>query len=222
VATQEIKPKRTYDAARTKEIILDSAEELFAEHGFSATRIDAIAKNSGYNKSLIYQYFQDKLGLYTEVVKRADQLGDTMIADIFGDLLKHESLTSDAVKFKTFLETIIRESFQFLLEHPRYLKILSWEAAEEWKTWNQITYQPDDITPFYEIAKQAQQNGILRANLDPRFFPILLLYNIYASIQSFSRYRQLLDNNESMVSIEHIKDQVAKFIISGVMEPSQL
>lgn len=31
--------KKTYDAARTKEMILNAAEELFAVHGFSATRI---------------------------------------------------------------------------------------------------------------------------------------------------------------------------------------
>ncbi|MGO4185995.1 TetR/AcrR family transcriptional regulator, partial [Paenibacillus sp. TAF43_2] len=65
-----VQKKRTYDAARSKEIILDAAEQLFAEQGYSAARIDAIASEAGYNKSLIYQYFHDKLGLYTEVVKR--------------------------------------------------------------------------------------------------------------------------------------------------------
>ncbi|NRS50047.1 helix-turn-helix domain-containing protein [Brevibacillus sp. HB2.2] len=46
-------------------MILIAAEELFAEHGFSATRIDTIASVAGYIKSLIYQYYQDKLGLYS-------------------------------------------------------------------------------------------------------------------------------------------------------------
>ncbi|HET8578180.1 MAG TPA: helix-turn-helix domain-containing protein, partial [Methylomirabilota bacterium] len=55
---------RTYDAARTREIILDAAEALFAEHGFHGTSVDAIAVRSGYNKSLLFQYFRDKVGLY--------------------------------------------------------------------------------------------------------------------------------------------------------------
>jgi AcrR family transcriptional regulator len=36
-------------------------------------RIDAIAKASGYNSSLILHYFGDKLGLYARAVKRADK-----------------------------------------------------------------------------------------------------------------------------------------------------
>lgn len=222
ISTQELKPKRTYDAARTKEIILDAAEEIFAELGFSAARIDAIAKAAGYNKSLIYQYYQDKLGLYTEVIIRADQLGDKMLLDINGELLKDESLTSDAVKFKQFLEKLIHGSLQFLLDHPRYLKILSWEMAEEWKTWNQITYLPDDATMFYELAKKAQMNGLLRADLDPKVFPSIVLNNVYSSIQSYSRFRPFLNESNSTDSIVNYKDQVARFIIHGVMEPSAL
>ncbi|OAS18240.1 TetR/AcrR family transcriptional regulator [Paenibacillus oryzisoli] len=220
ISTQEPKPKRTYDAARTKEIILDAAEEIFAEQGFSAARIDAIAKAAGYNKSLIYQYFQDKLGLYTEVIIRADQLGDKMMLDISGELLQDDSLTSDPAKFKQFLEKLIHGSLQFILEHPRYLKILSWEMAEEWKTWNQITYLPDDVTRFYELAKKAQINGLLRADLDAKVFPTILLTNVYSSIQSYSRFKPFLNESHSTASIAHYKDQVARFIIHGVMEPS--
>lgn len=220
IATQEPKPKRTYDAARTKEIILDAAEEIFAELGFSAARIDAIAKAAGYNKSLIYQYFQDKIGLYTEVIIRADQLGDKMLLDMNGELLQDDSLTSDGAKFKQFLEKMIHGSLQFLLDHPRYMKILSWEMAEEWKTWNQITYLPDDATMFYELAKKAQMNGLLRADLDPKVFPSLMLNNVYSSIQSYSRFKPFLTESNSPDSIAHYKDQVARFIINGVMEPS--
>ncbi|HVN16960.1 MAG TPA: helix-turn-helix domain-containing protein, partial [Anaerolineales bacterium] len=61
-----------HDAEGTREIILDAAETVFAEHGFDGARIDAIAKVSGYNKSLIFQYFDDKLGLYAAVIRRAD------------------------------------------------------------------------------------------------------------------------------------------------------
>ncbi|BAH44023.1 hypothetical protein BBR47_30460 [Brevibacillus brevis NBRC 100599] len=34
--------KKRYDAARTKEMILNAAEEMFAAHEFSATRIDTM------------------------------------------------------------------------------------------------------------------------------------------------------------------------------------
>lgn len=222
-ALQPTKSKKKYDAARTKEIILDAAEELFAEQGYSAARIDAIAKASGYNKSLIYQYFHDKLGLYTEVVKRADQLGDRMLAGMLGGLLEDESLTKDPDKFETFLVTLVKSGLQFLFDHPRFLKIFAWEAAEEWQTWNQITYRPDDITPFIEIAKKARQNGILRPDLDPLYFPIILMHNVFLFTVSLKRFKPVvaaeLDETEAL---EHSKEQIASFVVRGLMAPSHL
>jgi TetR/AcrR family transcriptional regulator len=213
---------RTYDAARTKGMILDAAEETFAELGYSAARIDGIAKASGYNKSLIYQYFGDKLGLYTEVVKRADQISEQVTGAAIAELLKNPSLMSDPVVFKSFLEKITRQMYEFLLEYPRYLKILFWEAAEDWKTWNQITYRPDDMTQLHELAIAAKQNGILRRDFDPAMFPILILNVTTATLQSFSRYKEVMGKLDSPEMKEHTMDQIAKFVIYGVMEPSLL
>ncbi len=47
---------RGHDAEKTRETILDTAEAAFAEHGFDGARIDAIARASGYNISLLFQY----------------------------------------------------------------------------------------------------------------------------------------------------------------------
>src|SRR5215510_41033 len=63
---------RVHDAEGARQAILDAAEEVFAEHGFDGARVDVIAKVSGYNKSLIFQYFDDKLGLYAAVIRRSD------------------------------------------------------------------------------------------------------------------------------------------------------
>lgn len=213
---------RTYDAARTKETILDAAEEIFAELGYSAARIDAIAKASGYNKSLIYQYFGDKLGLYTEVVKRADQVGEQATGRIIAGLMSEEGLVSDAAKFKKFLETNTRSMYEFLLEYPRYRKILYWEAAEEWKTWNQISYRPDDLTQLHELAQSAKNNGILRKDLDPALVPVLIMNLTTATLQSFSRFGDLLGNADSEQRQTEIMEQLVQFVIHGVMEPSSL
>lgn len=213
---------KIYDAARTRGIILDAAEKIFAELGYSAARIDVIAKASGYNKSLIYQYFGDKLGLYTEVVKRADQIGEQITGTFISGLLKNEKLTSDPEAFRSFLESMTRETVSFLLEHRSYLRILFWEAAEDWKTWNQITYRPDDATQMHELALAAQKNGILRQDLDPALFPILIMNVTTATLQSSSRFEQLLGTLDSPQMREQTTRQIMQFIIHGVMEPSLL
>lgn len=216
--------KKTYDAAKTRETILDAAEQIFAEQGYSAARVDAIAKASGYNKSLIYQYFHDKIGLYTEVVKRADQLGDRVLGEVIGQLQMDDSLTTDATKFKRYVDTIVKHSYQFMLDHPRFMKIFAWEAAEQWKTWNQITYRPDDISYFLEIARKAKQSGLLRSDLDPLFFPLFLMNNVFFATLSMSRFKSngLESEFNAEQDVEQAKVQIASFVISGIMHPSHL
>ena len=55
------KLRRERDAEVARGAILDAAEEIFAREGFDGARVDAIAEASGYNKSLIFHYFEDKL-----------------------------------------------------------------------------------------------------------------------------------------------------------------
>ncbi|MCM3703896.1 TetR/AcrR family transcriptional regulator [Paenibacillus macerans] len=216
--------KRTYDAARTKAIILDAAEGLFAEHGYSATRIDAIADASGYNKSLIYQYFKDKLGLYTEVVKRADLFGNKMSEEQVGDLLKDETTASDPDKFRRLLEQVIDFSYQLLTDNPRYLKIFAWEAAENWKTWKKIAYNPDDDFPrLYKLTLAAKKNGMIRRDMEPVMVPMILMNTVIPFLQSFRRVSEIFpDDRMPPITQEQFREQIAKFVIYGVMEPSVL
>ena len=77
---------RVHDAEGARRAILNAAEEVFAQHGFDGARIDAIAAAAGYNKSLIFQYFGDKLNLYAEVIKRAPRMkkSEIVIVNISG------------------------------------------------------------------------------------------------------------------------------------------
>ena len=71
---------RIRDANRTREAILAAAAAIFAAQGFAGVRLDAIAEDSGYNKSLIGQYFGDRLGLYSEMIVRGDREVGALLA----------------------------------------------------------------------------------------------------------------------------------------------
>src|SRR5215469_7598351 len=115
---------RWHDAKGTREAILNAAEAVFAEHGFDGARYDAIAQAAGYNKSLIGQYFGDKLGLYAEVVKRIDRDITELGMRVLAPLLENETLVSDAGRFRTFLETTIGLLFDYQLGHPHFMRII--------------------------------------------------------------------------------------------------
>ncbi len=58
---------------RTRALILEVAEELFAQHGYSGASLDAIAARAGIHKPGICYYFPSKRALYETVV--AEVLG---------------------------------------------------------------------------------------------------------------------------------------------------
>jgi AcrR family transcriptional regulator len=57
-------------AADIQESILDAAEVLFLEAGFSATGIEAIAKHAGTSKATVYARFSSKEALFIAVSNR--------------------------------------------------------------------------------------------------------------------------------------------------------
>ena len=51
--------------------MLEAAERAFAERGFHAASVDAIAEASGITKPMVYAYFGSKEGLYRACMQRA-------------------------------------------------------------------------------------------------------------------------------------------------------
>ncbi len=57
-------------APSTRERLLDSAELLFARHGFAATSVRAITREAGCNLAAVNYHFGGKTELYREVFRR--------------------------------------------------------------------------------------------------------------------------------------------------------
>lgn len=61
-----IPPKKEVNS---QEAILKAAIEEFAERGVDGARIESVARQAKFNKSLIYRYFNDKHGLFEAALK---------------------------------------------------------------------------------------------------------------------------------------------------------
>jgi AcrR family transcriptional regulator len=75
-------PPRRRDSARSRELLLQAAGELFGERGFDRTTTRDIGERAGIDPALIARYFGNKSGLYI-AVSRAET-GDTSPPDLFG------------------------------------------------------------------------------------------------------------------------------------------
>jgi TetR/AcrR family transcriptional regulator len=211
---------RTHDAEGAREAILNAAEEVFAEHGFDGARIDAIAKVAGYNKSLIFQYFDDKLGLYAAVIRRLDNEMNGK-QEQFLAALDDGEVISDARKFKALLKTALNVYFDFLVEHPRIMRILNWELAEGWQTLAKIISQRDreDIDRFRSLLYKAQRAGLLRSASDPGVQMVMAVYFCQYYLGSLPLYQILIPDEDfsSPAALARNREQIVEFIINGLM-----
>src|SRR6185312_10664892 len=98
---------RSHDAEASRAAILDAAEEHFAQAGFAGARVDAIAATARYNKSLIFQYFGDKLGLYRAVLGRLHGASERQFTDMVAPLTGRDS-AFDAQTVRTLIEATVR------------------------------------------------------------------------------------------------------------------
>ena len=63
-------PPRTAQGAETREALLETAIELFAERGYSATSVDQLCRRAGIVKTALYWHFGSKEGLLTAALDR--------------------------------------------------------------------------------------------------------------------------------------------------------
>lgn len=73
VYDEPARPATGADTAASEEVarVVDVAVELFADQGYSATKLEAVSKTSGMSKRMIHYHFADKKGLYKQAIDRA-------------------------------------------------------------------------------------------------------------------------------------------------------
>lgn len=121
-----------------REHIVDAAERIFAEQGFTNTKMQDIARAVGVSLGTLYQAYPGKAELYRAIlIARDGEMINTVMAK------GHQVLQQPSIERLLWLmETHLR----FLLEHPDYLRMqlqeghawyhsTAWPSSEEQKMW---------------------------------------------------------------------------------------
>lgn len=215
--------KTTRRSQGAREAILQAAGEAFARHGFSGARIDAIAEAAGYNKSLIFQYFQSKENLYRAVIDLVKGDINEDIAFVSNSCQHDHPLTYEGVR--TFLTLSVAHAFNVLTKHDLLRRMLVWEAAENWQT-----FTSDDV--FYgsmaknmqfmrEYLNRAQQAGLVKPEYDVVTMMALVIATGFGYLNSLPRFNTLFPDVDffSEASIARARQHVTDLILAGVMSP---
>jgi hypothetical protein len=124
-------------------------------------------------------------------------------------------------EFRAFLTAVIGALFDYLLEHPRFLRMFTWEMAEGWQTYRQIAsrLQGEENDQFQMLLRQAEQAGWLRSG----FTPLIQLTMITQICQSYLAYlplyQALLPDEEvpSAQMLSRAREYLVGFILAGML-----
>ncbi len=214
---------RPHDAKAAQAAILDAAEAAFAENGFAGARVDAIAAEAGYNKSLIFHYFGDKLGLYEAVLHQADELSNRIQEEALGPLFLDPSIAGDARRFRAILETAIGMIFDYFVAQPRLRRIFAWAQAEDWQIMKTIwprfqTGSKHTMAAAIALLRQAQRNGVLRPDLSPTLFISFLRGSCLTYLSSLPLLEMMTGQELSTpAALAQAREGIISFFINGAM-----
>lgn len=213
---------RIHNAEGARQAILDAAEEVFAEHGFDGARVDDIARQAGYNKSLLFQYFGDKLTLYAEVIRRADDQTHALQDEALSTML-NAATVDQTDEIRKLLAGYAGWYFDYLVEHPHIQRIYMWEMAEGWQTFSKILIQRDfdDLDQFGPVLTRLQVAGLLRSDLNPllQLSPALFMCSLY--LATLPLYKVLIPDEDftSPAQLALARSFVVEFIVNGLLIP---
>jgi TetR/AcrR family transcriptional regulator, cholesterol catabolism regulator len=112
--------QHTEHGLERKQQLLDAAAELFADRGYSATRIADICRAAGVAKGLFYWYFPTKGALFAELVR-------TMRLRLRRTQGAAMDPTADAV---TRIADGAAASVRFMADHAAYFALLDVERSD--------------------------------------------------------------------------------------------
>jgi AcrR family transcriptional regulator len=100
-----------------REQLLLVARKVFAERGFTATTMEDIAKEAGFTKPILYQFFKSKSELYNEIIKRTSEQLIARLRDAVAE--KENAKDRIEVAFQGYFDMVVSETdaFRILFIH---------------------------------------------------------------------------------------------------------
>jgi TetR/AcrR family transcriptional regulator len=215
---------RERDADAAREAILNAAQEIFARDGFSGARVDDIARHAGYNKALIFHYFDDKLGLYRALMSRTKERLFARFEAAFDRIFAGDSEHVTAERIRALAAECLGAIFDFYTERPQAGRILAWEAAEGWQTFTSCAPATPNSWSRRVLAllDRAQAAGIVRADLDPRLLFTTVMSMPLIHLISLPRFAAIFPDADftSPAAIAHARRQIIELVLRGILTPT--
>lgn len=118
--------KNQKNREKTEAKLVQAIAEVLAEKGFTKLGVNAVARQAGVDKVLIYRYFDDLNGLMEAYAKSSDFWPSSVELLGEGDELAQLS----AMPFADGFAEVFRRYSKAIRSRPLTLEILSWETID--------------------------------------------------------------------------------------------
>ena len=158
---------KTRNAEATKAVILEAAEEVFAEKGFAGASIRLISKKSRVSGSLILFHFQSKEQLYHEV----------KAAIIRRYELEEPTHINEEDPIELYIKKWLAALFDFYRRNPTMVRLSNWGLLEgDMEPWP----GEDELHHLFESRlKKAQEKGEIRGDISPLHLSAMMVGMIH-------------------------------------------
>ncbi len=201
----------------SRKSILNVAAKLFAKLGLDKCSTREIAKESNSNISLISYYFGGKEGLYKEVMREcALEIKDHV-------LLRSKKSKNLPMTKKLFVKEVsetIESMIFFRTKYPEVAQIFSREKLSGLRHSKEIheeIFYPL-VQNFFEIIRRAQKEKLVRADLNPALFFILISEGVWGFFELKECPTPLLKDCKDLYQDKNkLCQQITTLFIEGVL-----
>lgn len=177
----------------TKDIILKTAQTLFAQNGFEGISVDKIAKEANVNKALIYYYFSSKDDLYKRSFVNTIKRFEKAISEkIFYPKTDGPTLTAYVNNFIDFM-VHNNDISLYLLREMIHIETNSSSVAEELTELFNLVYH--DVLRV--VNKARKQKEVSYPNIDfyaSYIMNVCLFGSIMLHFGSLNNFQITLEN----------------------------
>lgn len=194
------------DAEATQGAILDAAQRVFVEKGFSKASVSEIAREAGVTKSLIHHHFGSKEALWGEVKNHS-----------IAEYARAQKAILDEPSFDAdLLRRSVEAYFRFLHRNPQFARLVHWMHLEEAEAQG---FEPaEDLTQMgVEKIRKTQEIGELRDDVDPFYILVSFLGLALHWHQAKEHHCCRMENPEELLDDDAYLDAMLKIFFEGVL-----
>ena len=211
------RPKRNYDAERTRRNILDAARAIFAEKGYSGANVSEIVAHARTTKPMVYYHFGSKEGLFAAVLE-----------EVYAAMREIEAgLQLSGMPPAAGLRRLVEATFDYHAEHPDWVRLISianiHDAEHIVGSVSVAARNTPVLAILDDLLARGRAAGVFRAEVDPLHLHLLMASTSFYRVSNRHTWSVIFGRDlaaDAAVQRAMLADAVLALVMSGQAAPA--